>query len=75
MEGFVSKLSKTAKASVQAGVINQEKVVVLSDDELVRLLRIDRESHIWPGVQSIDALLRKYDAALARITELENPKE
>ena len=64
--------SKTAKASIKAGQMTQKEEPVLSDAELVRLLRIDRQSHLWPGTQMIDALLREYNGALLANAELSN---
>ena len=64
--------SKTAKASIKAGQMAQKEEPVLSDAELVRLLRIDRQSHLWPGTQMIDALLREYNGALLANAELSN---
>lgn len=63
--------SKTAKASIKAGMTLQKEEPVLPDDELIRLLRIDREAHLWPGILKIDALLRKHDElfAAAQISE------
>ena len=56
----MSKLSKTARASI--GQMPTQAKKVLSDEELIRLLRIDRESKLWTGVQGIDALLRAHAA-------------
>jgi hypothetical protein len=39
----------------------------IPDETLIRLLRIDRASHIYPTVQGTDALLRAYDKALAEL--------
>lgn len=59
----MSKISKTAKASMPSGPVKEKAVI--PDVELVRLLRIDRSSGIYPATQGTDALLREYDAALA----------
>lgn len=58
-ENEMSKISKTAKSSM--GIAKVEKSVI-PDAELIRLLRIDCASAIYPGVQGTHALLRAYDA-------------
>ena len=65
----MSEVSKTAKASMKAAQAPAKEEIIFSDTELVRLLRIDRESKLWPGVLKIDALLREYDKALVKIDE------
>lgn len=60
----MSKVSKTAKAS-EVQVKHEKKVI--SDEELIRQLRLDRESHIYPSTQGADALLRAYDVSLEAI--------
>lgn len=52
--------SKTARASA---VKQTEVKKVIPDVELLRLLRIDRASGIYPGVQGTDAALRALDEA------------
>lgn len=41
------------------------EVVQISDAELVRQLRLDREAKLWPSVPKTDALLRQYDSLQA----------
>lgn len=50
--------SKTARASQ---VKDRTVKSVIPDADLIRSLRIDRESGLYPGVQGTDALLRAYD--------------
>src|SRR5258708_5356846 len=57
------KESKTARAS--AVKMPPKEKSVIPDDELIRLLRIERASGIWPSSQGVDALLRAYDAEQA----------
>jgi hypothetical protein len=59
-EKTMSKVSKTAKASE----VKETKTAkaAIPDHELVRLLRIDRASGLYPSTQGADALLREYDA-------------
>jgi hypothetical protein len=54
--------SKTAKASK---VVEKLEKKVIPDTELIRLLRIDRASGLYPTTQGTDALLRAYDSSLA----------
>ena len=56
----MSKISKTAKASMGTGPVVAKKTI--SDEELIRLLRIDVASGIYPSSQGTHALLRAYDA-------------
>lgn len=56
----MSKLSKTAAAAMRAGE-SVERKIKRTDEDLIRELRNDRASHIWPSVPAIDALLRDYD--------------
>lgn len=65
----MSKLSKTARASM--GQQAPKEVKVIPDSELLRLLRIDRASGIYPGTQGTDAALRTVDILTARVNELE----
>jgi hypothetical protein len=60
----MSKISKTARASMGGGQVEAKKVI--PDAELIRLLRIDRNSGIYPGTQGTDALLRAYDEAMVK---------
>jgi hypothetical protein len=57
----MTKISKTAKASEVKETKAEKRT--LSDAELVRLLRIDRESGLYPGTQGVDAMIRLYDRA------------
>ena len=70
----MSEISKTAKASMKAGQTGPKDAVVLTDAERIRLLRIDCTSHIYPPCEGTHALLRAYDKALLRITELETTR-
>jgi chromosome segregation ATPase len=59
--------SKTAKASK---VVEKFEKKVIPDAELIRLLRIDRASGLYPTTQGTDALLRAFDAERATVTRL-----
>lgn len=59
--------SKTARASAVKDTTVKK---VISDPELIRLLRIDRASGIYPTTQGSDALLRFCDALLAENSSL-----
>lgn len=63
----MSKVSKTARAS--SVTIEKEKKVI-PDAELIRLLRIDCASNIYPSWQGTHALLRVYDEALQGVSNL-----
>lgn len=52
--------SKTARSSAVKEIVKVKQVI--PDDELVRLLRIDLASGIYPGQQMSGAVLRMYDA-------------
>jgi hypothetical protein len=67
----MSNVSKTAKASMKAGLQAPKDEIVLTDAERIRLLRIDCASHIYPPCEGTHALLRAYDKVLLRIAELE----
>ncbi len=56
--------SKTAKASIKAGMMAPKDTPVLSDTERVRLIRIECTSNIYPSNENAHALLREYDKAL-----------
>jgi hypothetical protein len=56
--------SKTGKKAAAAAAVKVEKVV-LSDQERVRLLRIEVASNIYPSSENSRALLREYDNVLA----------
>lgn len=60
----MSKVSKTARASMGGGPVVAKSII--PDAELIRLLRIDRNSGIFPGTQGTDALLRAYDEAMLK---------
>lgn len=59
----MSKVSKTAKASMGMGVVKPKETV--ADDVLVQRYRDNREAHLWPPLEQSDALLRTLDAARA----------
>src|SRR5258708_33547512 len=63
----MSKVSKTARASMGSGPVIAKSII--PDAELIRLLRIDRESGIFPGTQGTDALLRACDSLMADMVE------
>lgn len=67
----MSKVSKTARASV--GKAPAAAIQTISDEELIRLLRIDVASGIYPSSQGTHALLRAYDEQ-ARQLVLANSK-
>src|SRR5208282_3316892 len=50
-----------AKAAMKAGADKTGPKKTIADAELVRLLRIDIASSIYPGVEGTKALLRLYD--------------
>lgn len=58
------KISKTARAS--AGMQATKKIVI-PDDELIKNLRNEVASGLYPTSQGSHALLRAYDAALAQM--------
>lgn len=58
--------SKTARASAVKEKFEKQ---VIPDAELIRLLRIDRASGIYPGVQGTDAVLRALDAQTLLLAE------
>lgn len=68
MSAIQSNLSKTAKSSM---VQDKKEKKVLTDDELIRLLRIDIDSGLYPSSQGSQALLRSYDAIFERLEACE----
>jgi 6-phosphogluconate dehydrogenase (decarboxylating) len=64
----MSKISKTAKASMKGPAVAKKE---RTDEELIKELRNDRASHIWPSVPAIDALLRAYDTLLAEADKMD----
>lgn len=68
MSAIQSNLSKTAKSSM---VQDKKEKKVLTDDELIRLLRIDVDSGLYPSSQGSQALLRSYDALFERLEACE----
>ncbi len=64
----MSKESKTARASA-VKTVGEKKVI--PDADLIKGLRNDRASKLYPTVQGTDALLRQYDLLLAQVIGLE----
>lgn len=67
----MSKESKTARASMNAGQNKAEKKVI-SDEQYVKNLRYDVENGLYVAQEGAKALLRSYDGVLARIKVLGN---
>jgi hypothetical protein len=66
----MSKESKTARASMAAGQAKVEKKV-LSDADLIKNLRLEVSSGLYPTIQGSHALLREYDKLLEYANGLE----
>lgn len=63
----MSKVSKTARAS--AGMMHTEKKVI-PDEVYIKNLRNDLDSGLYVAQEGARTLLRAYDAALAKLTEM-----
>ena len=57
--------SKTARSSAVKEVAKPK--VEIPQDELIRLLRIDLDSNLWPSSQKAEAALKAYDTAAASL--------
>ncbi len=70
----MAEISKTAKASIQAGEnrANTKEKEVLTPEKAIAELRVMRQAHLWPGTDLIDMLLAEYDKAQPQLQQLQS---